>query len=125
MKLADLAEMAGCPEDEPMFPWLLQNGLIRVRDGRVEPVTPLMTADRVQLWRLQNFRYLIPAPRDTAHALWREGRDRVAIAGALLDVAEAMTGEPCPDAAIEILAPLDGRDVATAAVLAAMRVLYS
>ena len=39
-KLADLAEMAGCPEDEPMLPWLLQQGLIRVRDGRIEPVVP-------------------------------------------------------------------------------------
>ena len=47
--------------------------------------------------------------RDVAHALWREGRDKVAIAGALLEVARAMTGDPCPDAAIEILAPLDGR----------------
>ena len=40
MKLADLAEMAGCPEDEPILPWLLEQGLICIRDGRVELVTP-------------------------------------------------------------------------------------
>ena len=39
-RLADLAEMAGCPEDEPMLQWLLQQGLIRVRDDRVEIVVP-------------------------------------------------------------------------------------
>ena len=40
MKLADFAEMAGCPHDEPVLPWLLREGLARVRDGRVEMVTP-------------------------------------------------------------------------------------
>ena len=57
---------------------------------------------------------------DTAHALWREGCDRVAIAGALMVVAEAMTGDPCPDAAIEILAPVAGRTEAEEAVMAAL-----
>jgi hypothetical protein len=58
--------------------------------------------------------------RDTAHALWREGRDRVAIAGALLEFSMRLTGTYSPDAAVEALAPVATRDEARAAVQAAL-----
>ena len=61
---------------------------------------------------------------DTARALWLEGREKVAIAAALLKVAEEMTGASCADAAFMILAPVAGRAEATEAVKSALLERY-
>ena len=63
---------------------------------------------------------------DTARAQLLAGSDPVAVAGALLKAGVAMGvagDEPMPDVAIEIMAPVIGRDQARAVVTAAMDIL--